>query len=57
VHKSEPLVPCTSRPEVEIPIAKLKMYKLPGSEQIPAELIEAGGEIILSAIHKHINYF
>jgi hypothetical protein len=30
---------------VEIAIAKLKKYKSPGSDQIPAELIQAGGEI------------
>jgi hypothetical protein len=33
----------------------LKKYKSPGSDQIPAELILAGGEILLSAIHKLIN--
>jgi hypothetical protein len=33
----------------------LKKYKSPGSEQIPAELIQAGGEILLSEIHKLIN--
>jgi hypothetical protein len=33
----------------------LKKYKSPGSDQIPAELIHAGGEILLSAIHKLIN--
>jgi hypothetical protein len=31
------------------------MYKLPGSDQILAELIQAGGEILLSVIHKLIN--
>jgi hypothetical protein len=40
---------------VEIAIAKLKKYKSPGSDQIPAELIQAGGEILQSAIHKLIN--
>jgi sorting nexin-29 len=40
---------------VEIAIAKLKKYKSPGNDQIPAELIQAGGEILLSAIHKLIN--
>jgi mannosyltransferase OCH1-like enzyme len=29
---------------------------LPGNDQIPAELIQAGGEILLSAIHKLITY-
>jgi hypothetical protein len=28
---------------------------LQGSDEIPAELIQAGGEILLSAIHKLIN--
>jgi hypothetical protein len=32
---------------VEIAIAKLKKYKSPGSDQIQAELIQAGGEIFL----------
>jgi hypothetical protein len=41
---------------VEIAIAKLKKYKSPGSDQIPAELIQAGGKILLSAIPKLINY-
>jgi hypothetical protein len=40
---------------VEIAIAKLKKYKSPGSDQIPAELIQAGGEMLLSEIHKLIN--
>jgi hypothetical protein len=34
----------------------LKKYKSPGSDQIPAELIQAGGEILVSVIHKLINY-
>jgi hypothetical protein len=34
----------------------LKKYKSPGSDHIPAELIKAGGEKLLSAIHKPINY-
>jgi hypothetical protein len=45
----EPLVPGSSRLEVEIAIAKLKEYKSPGSVQIPAELIQAGRETLLSA--------
>jgi hypothetical protein len=55
VHMAEPLVPGPSHLEVEIAIAKLKKYKSPGSDQIRTELIEAGGEILLSAIHKLIN--
>jgi hypothetical protein len=55
VHTAEPLVPGPSRLEVEIAIAKLKKYKSPGSDEIPAELIQAGGKILLTAIHKLIN--
>jgi hypothetical protein len=52
---AEPLVPGTSHFEFEIVIAKLKNYKSPGSDQIPAELFQAGSEILLSAIHKLVN--
>jgi hypothetical protein len=51
---AEPLVPGSSHIEVEIVTAKLKKYKSPGSDKILAELIQAGGEILLSAIHKLI---
>jgi hypothetical protein len=54
VHTAERIVPCPSHFEIEIAIAKLKKYKSPGSGQIPAELIQAGGEILLSAIQKLI---
>jgi hypothetical protein len=56
VHMADPLVPGPSRLEVEIAIAiaKLKKYKSPGNNQIPAELIQVGGEILLSEIHKLI---
>jgi hypothetical protein len=39
----------------EIAIENLKKYKSPGTDQISAELIQAGGEILLSAIHQLIN--
>jgi hypothetical protein len=54
VHMAEPLVPGPSL-EVEIAFAKLKKYKSSGSDQILAEIIQAGGEILLSVIHKLIN--
>jgi hypothetical protein len=38
-----------------IAIAKLEKYKSPGSDQIPADLIQAGGETLQSEIHKLIN--
>jgi hypothetical protein len=54
VQTAEPLVPEPSLVEVEIGIGKLKSYKSPGIDQIPAELIKAGGEILCSGIHKRI---
>jgi hypothetical protein len=55
VHTAEPLVPGSSRLEVQITIAKLKKYKSPDSDQIPSKLIQTGGEILLSVIHRLIN--
>ena len=40
--------------EVELAIEKLKSPKSPGIDQIPAELIKAGGNTIRCAIHKLI---
>jgi hypothetical protein len=54
IHTAEPLVPGRSHLYVEIAIAKLKKYKSPGSDQIPAELYPARGEILVSVIHKLI---
>jgi hypothetical protein len=51
VHTAEPFVPSPSCLEVEIAVAKLKKYKSSSSDQIQAELIQAGGKILLSAIH------
>jgi hypothetical protein len=55
VHTAEPSVSEPSPFEVEIAIAKLKKYKSPGSDQILAELFQAGGETLQSEIHKVIN--
>jgi hypothetical protein len=54
VHTAEPLVPEPSAFEVEMAIGKLKSHKSPGTGQIPAKLIKAGGRIIRSEIHKLI---
>jgi hypothetical protein len=51
---ADQLVSGTTHLEVEISIAKLKKYKSPGSDEIPAELHLAGGEILVSVIHKLI---
>jgi hypothetical protein len=47
IHTAEPLVPSPSPLEVEIAIAKLKKYKSAGSDQIMAELIQAGGKTLI----------
>jgi hypothetical protein len=52
IHVVEPLVPEPALVEVEIAIGKLKSYKSPGSDNIPAELIKAGGETLYSEIHR-----
>jgi hypothetical protein len=54
VHMSEPLVPERSLVKVEIAIGKLKSYKSPGTDQIPAELIKAGCETLYSEVHRLI---
>jgi hypothetical protein len=56
VHTAKPLVPCRTRLEVEIAIAKLKKYKSPGSDQIPSELIQAGGEMLVCDPQTHYFY-
>ncbi|PNE09427.1 Vesicle transport protein GOT1B, partial [Cryptotermes secundus] len=42
IRTAEPLIPDPSPFEVESAIAKLKQYKSTGSDQIPAEFIQAG---------------
>jgi hypothetical protein len=46
IHRTEPLVLDNGLFEVKIVVEKFKKYKSPSSEQIPAELIQAGGEIL-----------
>ena len=47
-------MPESSVLEVELAIERLKGHKSPGIDQIPAELIKAGGSTIRCAIHKLI---
>jgi hypothetical protein len=54
VCMAEPLAPEPSAFEVEMGSEKLKRHKSPRIDQIPAELIKAGGRIIRSEIHKVI---
>jgi hypothetical protein len=62
LHTAEPLVPEPSAFEVELAIEKLKRDVSPGIDQIPAELIKAGGRhfvlrsiklLILSGIRRN----
>jgi len=54
IHTAEPLVPEPSASDIELAIDKLKSHKSPGIDQIPAELIKAGGRTICLEIHKFI---
>jgi hypothetical protein len=52
IGTAQPFVPEPSISEVEPAIGKLKRYKSPGADQIPAELIQAGGKhYILKSIN------
>jgi hypothetical protein len=44
IYATESLVPDPSPFGVGIVIPRLKKYKSPGSDEIPAELIQAGGK-------------
>jgi hypothetical protein len=46
IHTAEPLVSDPSPFEVETATAELKRYKSPGSDEIPARLIQVGGETL-----------
>jgi hypothetical protein len=54
IHTAEPLVPEPSASELELAIDKLKTRKSPRINQIPAEMIKAGGRTIFLEIHKLI---
>jgi len=55
IQKAESLVLEPGTLEVEMATEKLTRHKSPGNEQIPAELIKAGGRKICYEIHKLIN--
>jgi hypothetical protein len=56
IHMAEPLVPKPNLVEMEIAIGKLKTYKSPGTGQILAKLIKAGGKTTCSDIHRLIHH-
>jgi len=45
-------VPEPNALDVELAIEELKSHKSPGIDQIPTEMIKAGGSTIRCAIHK-----
>jgi hypothetical protein len=48
---TEPLIPEPSAFEVKMAIGKAKRHRSPGTDQIPAEMTNAGGKTIHSEIH------
>jgi hypothetical protein len=52
MHTAEPFVPEPCASEVEVAIGKLKIVISPGVDQVPGELIQAGGEALCQEIHK-----
>jgi len=54
IHTAEPLVPEPRAFEFDLAIENLKTHKSPGTDQIPADLIKAGGRTIHFEIHKLI---
>jgi len=54
IHTAEPLVPQPNAAEFELAIDKLKSHKSQGIDQIPAELIKAGGRKTCLEILKRI---
>jgi len=54
IHSRTTLVTQPSASEFQLAIDKLKSHKSPGTDQIPAELIKAGGRTICVEIHKLI---
>jgi len=55
IQKAEPPIPEPPAFEFEMANEKLNRHKSPGTDQIPAELIKAGGGTLCSEIHKLIN--
>jgi hypothetical protein len=54
IHTAESLLPEPSAFELEMPVEKLNRHRSPGTDQIPAELIKAGGRTVRSEINELI---
>jgi hypothetical protein len=55
MHTTEPIVPEPSSFEVEITVEKYKRCKLPSTDQILLDFIQAGGKALCSEIKKVIH--
>jgi hypothetical protein len=55
MHTADPLVPETSSFEFESGIEKLERYNASGTDQISAQLLQAGGNTLYSEIQKLSN--
>jgi len=55
IHTAKPIASEPSVSEAELAIEKLRRNKSPGIDQIPAEIIKAGGRTIRYEIHTLIN--
>ena len=53
---AKPLIRESTLLEVEITIEKLKKYRSPGIDHIPAGLIQDGGNSLLTEIYKLVQY-
>jgi len=51
IHTAEPLVPEPSAFEFELAFVKIKSHKSPEIDQIPTEMIKAGGGTLRCEIH------
>jgi hypothetical protein len=52
IHTAKPFMPEPNTSEAAVAVGKLKRYKSPGIDQIPAELIQAGRQTLHLEIHK-----
>jgi hypothetical protein len=55
IHTTEPLIPEPSLVRVKTAIGKLKSYKSPSTDQIPAKLVKEEGETLYSEIQGFIS--
>jgi hypothetical protein len=54
MHTAKPFVPDLNASKVEVAVGKLKRYRSPGVDEIPAELTQTGGKTLPLEIHKLI---